>query len=224
MRVPSAIFAIQLSQRNAADLTPEELEAQQFAARSVSWRTEVEGTVAVSARLTPLQAACFCAVIDSAVMARTDAPADASLAPQRADALVSVCETAGGAYTKTTKAEVVVHLHASAYGSVEAVTRQGAPVPLGQLEALVDEASLRALVHDAEGHPIDASPARRFPTKRQRRVLEARDPQCSEPGCRATAFLEAHHKKHLADGGTTTLDNLELRCRFHHQRSHRVYR
>jgi hypothetical protein len=34
--------------------------------------------------------------------------------------------------------------------------------------------------------------------------------------CGGTHRLQVHHRVPLADGGTNTLDNLELRCRTHH--------
>ena len=51
-----------------------------------------------------------------------------------------------------------------------------------------------------------------------RRLLEARDDQtCCFPGCERTRHLQAHHRRHWADGGETSLDNLVLLC-FHHHR------
>jgi hypothetical protein len=41
------------------------------------------------------------------------------------------------------------------------------------------------------------------------------------PGCpRAAGQTEAHHVRHWADGGSTSLDNLALLCSRHHQAVH----
>ena len=53
-----------------------------------------------------------------------------------------------------------------------------------------------------------------------RRALEARDGGCRFPGCSHARYVDAHHIKHWADGGETTLDNLILLCRRHHRLLH----
>ena len=52
-----------------------------------------------------------------------------------------------------------------------------------------------------------------------RRALEERDRGCRFPGCGCT-FTEAHHVKHWADGGKTSLRNTLLLCRRHHRAVH----
>jgi hypothetical protein len=52
-----------------------------------------------------------------------------------------------------------------------------------------------------------------------RRALEARDRGCRFPGC-GLRFTDAHHVKHWADGGETSLRNLVLLCRRHHRAVH----
>ena len=74
------------SQRND---DPDQIRERQHRARSVSWRTEPDGMVVITARLTPETAGAVCATVDT-VVTRAAAPAGASLAQQRADALVAV--------------------------------------------------------------------------------------------------------------------------------------
>ena len=53
-----------------------------------------------------------------------------------------------------------------------------------------------------------------------KKVLLARDMSCRFPGCSHTKWLDAHHVKHWADGGETTVDNLLLLCSKHHRLLH----
>jgi hypothetical protein len=52
-----------------------------------------------------------------------------------------------------------------------------------------------------------------------RRALETRDRGCRFPGC-GSRFTEAHHVRHWAEGGATSLSNTVLTCRFHHRLLH----
>jgi len=52
-----------------------------------------------------------------------------------------------------------------------------------------------------------------------RRALEIRDRGCRFPGC-GLRFTDAHHVKHWADGGETSLENCLLLCRHHHRLIH----
>jgi hypothetical protein len=54
-----------------------------------------------------------------------------------------------------------------------------------------------------------------------RRAVVARDRHCRFPGCdRPSAWCDAHHVVHWADGGATSVENLLLLCRRHHRMIH----
>ncbi|MGB3410546.1 MAG: DUF222 domain-containing protein [Microthrixaceae bacterium] len=185
---------------------PETIRKRQYEARSVSWRTEPDGMVVITARLTPEAAGALCATIDT-VVASNHAPAGASLGQQRADALVKVA-TAGGAVT----AEVVLHVRGD--GNTLA---DGTPLSDHAVGKLLPEAFVSLLMHDSQRQPIDASPRRRFPTRRQRRVLDQIDEECRHPGCHATEFLQYDHDQPYALGGPTILANLRRLCGPHNR-------
>ena len=83
---------------------------------------------------------------------------------------------------------------------------------------MLDEARLRAMIHDAEGRPINASAARRHPTTRQKRVVKERDGACVD--CGRTDLLEYDHVPAYEATGHTVVDELELRCAPCHHRRH----
>ena len=58
-----------------------------------------------------------------------------------------------------------------------------------------------------------------------RTALEARDVTCAVPGCNKRRDLEIDHLLPIADGGTTSLENLVRLCRWHHaQKTHHGWR
>ena len=65
--------------------------------------------------------------------------------------------------------------------------------------------------------PLDVGRAQRLVTPTIRRALIVRDGGCRFPGCdRPATWCDAHHLKHWADGGDTSLPNMILLCRRHH--------
>jgi len=81
------------------------------------------------------------------------------------------------------------------------------------------DAGLVTVAHSTDGEVIGAGRRIRTVNPSIRRALEARDRGCRFPGC-GLRFTEAHHVKHWADGGETTLRNMVLLCRTHHRAVH----
>jgi 5-methylcytosine-specific restriction endonuclease McrA len=102
-------------------------------------------------------------------------------------------------------------------------------IPNGDPAAIFDRA-LTLLLADLErskvaatSHPRKASSAtsrsRHVPATVKREVWKRDAGRCAFVGtegrCQERGFLEYHHVVPYADGGATTVDNLELRCRAH---------
>ncbi len=185
---------------------------------STGWSSDPSGSrAAVAAGIT--------APIDEAVVqrrfgrSRVNASADASgpkekepwpsVAQQRSDAFVELVKNGGAAIAT----EVVMHVRADGCSLDD-----GTPIAESVVERIAPTAFLRALIHDAESHPINASGKQRHPTDRQRRVVKARDGVCVD--CGATEFLEYDHEPDYERSRHTVVDELKLRCWTCHRTRH----
>ena len=80
-----------------------------------------------------------------------------------------------------------------------------------------------AVVHWLENHkgePLSIGRKSRSIPPSIRRALQRRDLGCRFPGCTCEHYVDAHHIKHWADGGKTSMKNLILLCRQHHRYVH----
>ncbi len=74
---------------------------------------------------------------------------------------------------------------------------------------------------ERDGVPVSVGRRRRTVPPSLRRLLEARDGDtCCFPGCERRRRLQAHHRRHWAHGGETSLANLVLLCSHHHRLVH----
>jgi hypothetical protein len=204
--------------------TPEDTEARHRAARGLWWRTDIDGMVAGCFRLPPSDSAIVRAAIDAEVVRRrrrrrrpdasADASSDTALWPtvpqQRADALVDLAQ-GGGLAVET---EVILHVRGDG-----CTLDDGTPIPDSVVERIAPESFLRALIHYAQGRPINASGRHRHPTARQRRVVHERDKACVE--CGSTEFLQYDHQPDYDQSRVTVVEQLKLRCWMCHRARHR---
>lgn len=206
-RVPAGDLGAALaawSRRNEPDSV---IDERQRSARSVHHRTDPNGMIVTTLRYPPIEGATITAAIDAVVSRRAGRGLTGkearwpSLAQQRADALFELV-TAGGAGVDT---EIVVHLR----GDGNALD-DGTPVDDHAVAGLLPASLIRALIHDADGRPINASARRRYPTMRQRRVVKERDRACVD--CNSHDLLEYDHVPDFAETGHTVVDELQLRC------------
>ena len=150
-------------------------------ARSLSWRTDPDGMVTFTLKVPPEQAGPIQAIIETELIhhdplrSEPDAPAGAStqrtypsLAQQRADALARLLDTSVGPGAPDSDhpshrsvAEVVVHIRPEGNALAD-----GTPLSDHAVGRLLPDAFVSLLMEDNRRLPIDASPRRRYPTRR----------------------------------------------------------
>ncbi len=216
--VPAGRLGCALAAWQSRRETPAETEARQQASRRLTWRTDVDGTILGVFKLAPIDGAVFIGSVDARVRRnRPDASADASsgtprwpsLAQQRADALVALARDGGSNVTT----EIVVHVRGDG-----CALDDGTPVSETVVERIAPSSFLRALIHDADGNPVNASGRRRHPSARQRRVVRERDRVCVD--CGSTDLLEYDHDPQYQSSGQTVVDELHFRCWRCHRKRH----
>ena len=194
--------------------SPEDIAAHHRRQRSVKWRNEPDGMVTITLRLPPQLAQVLIAMLTTLVMrTRPRREIDGSwppLAQQHCDALEQVLTEGAG----TVDTEIVLHIRGDG-----ATCDDGTPIPDTVIADLAPDAFIRALIHDAEGRPINASNRQRHPTARQKRVVKERDRCCIDCGRRE--LLEYDHYPDFDTTHHTVTDELELRCAPCHHHRHR---
>jgi hypothetical protein len=86
---------------------------------------------------------------------------------------------------------------------------------------LACDASVTRVVLGPASEPLDVGRKTPVVPAALRRALVIRDRGCRFSGCRRPpAWCEAHHIKHWAEGGATSLSNCVLLCRWHHHVIH----
>ncbi|WP_328419016.1 HNH endonuclease [Micromonospora sp. NBC_00389] len=87
---------------------------------------------------------------------------------------------------------------------------------------LACDAAILPAVLGSAGQVLDVGRQRRLVTGPLRRALVLRDRGCAFPGCdRPPRWCDAHHIRHWANGGETSLQNAVLLCAHHHRHIHR---
>lgn len=208
-RLPRALAAWTNNTSN-----PDELETHQHQARSVAWRTEPDGMTTFTLRLQPLIAGILIAALTTIVLRAKPRRGERtgrwpSLAQQHADALHQLLATDLELAT-----ELIIHVRGD--GST---LDDGTPIGDSVVERIAPTSFLRALIHDAEARPVNASTRRRHPTARQKRVVKERDHTCID--CGNDLLLEYDHTPDHAVSHRTTTNELTLRCAPCHQQRHR---
>ena len=198
-----------------------------FDARRLSWHWEDDGSFTFRGRLTADEGALLVRAIDAA---RVRAPAyvDEPTADERdADALVAVARAAlqhsEGARSAGDPCQLVVHVDAETLASDEVQVRSeladGPSLAPETVRRLGCDAALVRIV-ERDGQPLSVGRRTRTVPPALGRALRSRDRGCRFPGCTHQRFLHAHHIKHWARGGETSIDNLVTLCSYHHRLVH----
>ena len=153
----------------------------------------------------------------------------------RATALVHIAEhylaTGGSGARPLTSSEayqVFVHVNANDAGPDNRINgahtcytddrRCLAPHVVRQLAC---DASRRTVLENERGEVLNIGRRSRTVPRRIGHALRVRDGGCRFPGCGQRRWTDAHHIRHWADGGETSLENLVTLCRYHHRSLHR---
>ena len=234
----AAQIARMVQRRRVLDQTAERREAKRrYESRALHVYRDESGMVVINGRLDPEGGALFMqalAAAQEALYRRAKEGAGPSLVPPRtptpvqrnADALTLLAESAlhheldPGAPGE--RYHVVVHVDDSVLASPEnggESTLDGAHASAEASERLSCDASRTWMRHDSEGNVLEVGRRTRTVPPALRRALLHRDQVCRFPGC-GLRFVQAHHIRHWAHGGSTTLSNLILLCRYHHRAVH----
>jgi len=193
--------------------TPEQLDAHQHNQRSIKWRTEADAMTVFTLRLPPMLAGILITMLTAAVMRSRPRPAKAETWPtvvqQHADALEHILTEGAG----TLVTEIVLHVRGDG-----CTLDDGTPITDTVIEQLAPTSFLRAMIHDAQGHPVDVSNRRRHPTTRQKRLVKERDHTCTD--CGRTDLLQYDHTPAHNQTGHTLTTELKLRCAPCHHKRH----
>ena len=119
--------------------------------------------------------------------------------------------------------EIVVHVEADVLADGRAgrcEIEHRTAIAAETARRLCCDAGIVPVVDGPNGEPLSVGRRTRSIPPAVRRALANRDRGCRFPGCSATHRLHAHHVRHWADGGETSLDNLILLCQTHHRLVH----
>jgi len=151
-------------------------------------------------------------------------------AQQRADAMMDLVRTGvthadvGAGRNHRPELTVCVDLadlEARGADDVAAVLRsRRGPYSKETLRRLACDGGVSRVLTDGPSRVLDVGRKQRNPTSAQWRAVIARDGmRCNRCGAR-TPYLELHHRQHWADGGETSLENLEGVCHPCHVEEH----
>ena len=213
----------------------------QHTARELNYYYDEDGSLVIRARLPAEQGAVVLQALNAAMDAESETEAndaetdvtavtsaDANcFAQRRADALATMAETTLRFGTESQPSaeryQVVVHVTAETLVSGDdgrCELEHGPRLAPDTARRIACDSSLLKITEDSAGNPLDIGRKSRAIPPAMQRALRSRDQGCRFPGCTQHRFVDAHHIRHWANGGETSLDNLVLLCRLHHRLVH----
>ncbi len=207
-------------------------EERRHRSRKLSVVVDGEGMYVVRGRLEPEAGAALMRAIEAAhdaIYRDEEAEARPRGEQRRADAVGLVAERAlaagfGGVESgaRAERYQVVVHTEAATLveeGETGRSELDGVRVCAETSRRMACDAAVVRMTHGRGGEVLSVGRKTRTIPPHIRRALEERDRGCRYPGC-GSRFTEAHHVRHWADGGETSLANTVLLCRRHHRLLH----
>jgi len=232
--------------RRVGRLAEREQAMDSHAARELNYYHDDDGSLVIRVRLPAEEGAIVLQALNAAMDAqRTAENADAAsddavddvtavtsidedrFAQRRADALTTMAETTlrhgPESLSSAERYQVVVHVTAETLAAGEdgrCELDNGPRLAPDTARRIACDGSLLRITDDAEGNPLDIGRKTRAVPPAMQRALRSRDGGCCFPGCTHERLVDAHHIRHWANGGETSLDNLVLLCRRHHRLVH----
>src|SRR5829696_8845615 len=227
-----------LARRIAAHVDPERGDAAEAAelARAeeralrrleLTLSPDGEGGAWLRGRLDPEGAGVVRAALDPLCRPRpatTDGPDPRPAGRRRGEALIEVCRrllavgdlpTSGGDRPAVVVTVPLATLQESAGAGL---LEDGTPISATAARRPASDAAVLPAVLGGAGQPLDLGRSRRLFTGPLRRALVLRDRGYAFPGCdRPPGWCDAHHIRHWAAGGSTSLANGVLLCCAHHR-------
>jgi len=210
-------------------------EQARFRTRRFSAFVDHDGMVVVKGRLDPEAGAMLMRAVEAASDALFRREADTHEAEpeqRRADAVGLLAERALAAGfadgapvsgSKAQRTQVVLHVDPATLSEAEepgmSELEDGTRVSAETSRRVACDTGVVRAGLDEQGEVLSVGRRTRTVPPAIRRALELRDRGCRFPGC-GCRFTDAHHIRHWADGGETTLGNLVLLCRRHHRAVH----
>jgi hypothetical protein len=217
--------------RRLAGIKPEELQARQRAARTFRHWKDALGMIRFRGALAPIDGVPFVNRLD----AETDREWRAARREQRdeprralaADAFVRMIREASGTTKKSRSADVVFVVDSRAYRRGHAHAGEpchvigGGPVPIEAVYEQIDDAFVKAVLHNGVDIQMVAHQGRRRPAALQTALELGPAPAfegvvCAEPGCDRIYGLQWDHVDPCANGGVTSCGNMQPLCTPHH--------
>jgi hypothetical protein len=125
--------------------------------------------------------------------------------------------------TRAGRCQVSLHVEASTLAATgnpgRSELEDGTRVSAATSRRVACDAAVVRVTHGPDGSVLDVGRRTRTIPPALRRALEVRDRGCRFPGC-GSRFTDAHHVRHWADGGETSLSNTLLLCAHHHTLVH----
>src|SRR4051812_3791974 len=215
-------------------LDPDRPEPDPTEGRRLTIARHADGSLTGRFDLDPVGGEKLQAALESIVQASRPKGDTRTRAQQQADALVQLCDNALASGTlpflRTVKPQVLLtiggeDLAGPARGPGVAETGFGATLSAARARWVACDSTIRRVVIDADGLPLDIGREKRVVPPHIRRAVEKRDRHCVFAGCGApTHWCDVHHLLEWLNGGATSLENSALLCERHHTKVHHGFR